>query len=272
MIGDVLLEGSSSESRVHKVMKYILLNEISKHNISIKDKTLEKYFGNRFADIYFRMKDGCEIVVEVQNSAISVNEIRNRMNDYNKNGIFVLWILNGDGKCCSSPKQPIDQIRTKMSPAEIFLHRIYGGRVYYIKLKERKKKISFFQVYGLHFSKTLEKKYRGMFKTPYGNFFIRDTHLIKIVDLKLLPIDFSGYKIARFYDKNFRNQCELELSSYIQESQFTEIDKRTLRKILKRYKKKFGMFILFYSLIRLQDSKKCNINSKVLSEIRKRVD
>ena len=272
MLEDLSLEGSSSESRVHKVMKHFLLNEIAKHNVLIKEKTVEKYFGNHFADIYFRMRNGNEIVVEVQNSAISVNEIKNRMNDYNTKGIHVLWILNGDGKCCFSPRQPIDQNRAKMSPAEIFLHRIYGGRVYYLKLKEKKKKETFFQLYGLHFSKTLRKRYRGMFKTRYGNFFIRDTHVIKIIDLKILNIDFSGYKIARFYDKNFRNQCELELSSSIQKSKLAEIDKRTLRKILKKYKRKFGKFTLFYCLIHLQDSNKCKINSKVLSEIRKRVD
>ncbi len=272
MLEDLSIEGSSSESRVHKLMKYYLLNKIAKHNILIKEKSLEKYFGNRYADIYFKMKNGIEIVVEVQNSAISVNEIRNRMNDYNKNGIFVLWILNGDGKCCFSPKQPIDQTEIKMSPAEIFLHRMYGGRVYYLKLKDKKKQASFFQLYGLHFSKTLEKKYRGMFKTLYGNFFIRDTHVIKITDLKLLQTDFSGYKIARFYDKNFRNHCELELNAFIHKFQLTEINKKTLGKIIKKYKIKFGKFILFYSLIRLQDSKKCKINGKVLSKIRKKVD
>lgn len=272
MLEDIAFEGSSSESRVHKAMKCILLNEIPEHNILINEKTTEKYFGNRFADIYFGMKDGGEIVVEVQNSAISVNEIKNRMIDYNKNGVHVLWILNGDGKCCFSPKQPIDQTRAKMSPAEIFLHRIYGGRVYYLKLKEKKKRNSLFQVYGLHFSKTLEKKHRGMFKTQYGNFFIRDTHFIQIADLKLLLTDFSGYKIARFYDKNFRNQCELELSLYIQKFQLLEINKRALRKILKQYKSKFGTFIIFYSLLRLRDSKNCKINNKILSEIRKKVD
>ncbi|MEJ2279851.1 MAG: hypothetical protein P8Y70_19215, partial [Candidatus Lokiarchaeota archaeon] len=104
----------------------------------------------------------------------------------------------------------------------------------------KKKKETFFQLYGLHFSKTLEKRYRGMFKTRHGNFFIRDTHLIKIADLKILNVDFSGYKIARFYDRNFRNQCELELNSYIQKFKLAEIDKRTLRKILKKYKRKFG--------------------------------
>ena len=272
MLEGLAFEGNSSESRVHKTMKYILLNEISKHNLLIKEKTTEKYFRNRFADLYFRMRDGGEIAVEVQNSAISVNEIKNRMNDYNKNGTHVLWILNGEGKCCFSPKQPNDQIHAKMSPAEIFLHRIYGGRVYYIKLKEKNKEISFFQVYGLHFSKTINKKYRGMFKTQYGNFFIRDTHFIHITDLKLLLISFSGYKIARFYDKGFRNQCKAELNSYIQESQLAEINKRSLGKILKQYKKKFGAFIIFYSLLRLQDLKKCNINDKILSEIRKKVE
>ena len=157
MLEDLALKGSSSESRDHKAMKYILLNEITKHDLLIKEKTTEKYFGNRFADIYFRMRNGTKIAVEVQNSAISVNEIKNRMNDYNKKGVHVLWILNGEGKCCFAPKQLIDQTRVKISPAEIFIHRIYGGRVYYIKLKEKKKKISFFQVYGLHFSTTLEK-------------------------------------------------------------------------------------------------------------------
>ena len=118
----------------------------------------------------------------------------------------------------------------------------------------------------------LLKKYRGMFKTPYGNFFIRDTHFIEITNLKLLPIDFSGYKIARFYDKNFRNQCESELMSYIQEFQLTEIDKKVLRKILKRYKRKFGTYIIFYSLLRLQDSKKCNVDETILTGLRKKLE
>ena len=105
----ISIKSTHSESQSHKAIKYLLLDHLYTKNNLIINRTLEKYFGNRFADVYFKLKDGHEIVIEVQNSKIPVNEIIKRTKDYNEKGAYVLWILHGEGKCAASAKYPRDQ-------------------------------------------------------------------------------------------------------------------------------------------------------------------
>ena len=138
----VSMKSTHSESQSHKLMKHLLHDFLYLNNNSIISRALEKYFGNRFADVYFKLKDGHEIVIEIQNSKISVKEIIKRTKDYNGKGAHVLWILHGEGKCAASAKYPRDQKQVKISPAEKFLHGMYGGRVYYMNISLRHKKPS----------------------------------------------------------------------------------------------------------------------------------
>ena len=66
---------AKSESFYHKAIKRLFFKYVSENNKDIIEKSLEKYLINRRADVYFRFKSGEEIVVEVQNSNITVKEI-----------------------------------------------------------------------------------------------------------------------------------------------------------------------------------------------------
>ncbi|MFX0000088.1 MAG: competence protein CoiA family protein [Candidatus Hodarchaeota archaeon] len=152
-----------SESFYHKAIKRLIFNYISENKKKIVEKSLEKYINNRRADVYFRLNSGEQIVVEVQNSKIQVKEIIERTKNYNSNGIYVLWILYGNGYCVASPKYPEDKKNVKISTVENFLHRMYGGRVYYVNFKFYENKTTISTPFALHFSFSLKKKNRKMF-------------------------------------------------------------------------------------------------------------
>jgi len=97
---------TKSESFAHKVIKQLIYAQIPKHNSHIVESSLEKYFEERRADVYFKFKSGEEVVVEIQNSRISSREITQRTKDYNLRDIYVLWILYGQGNCVGSIKIP----------------------------------------------------------------------------------------------------------------------------------------------------------------------
>ena len=86
---------TKSESFYHKAIKKLIFKYISEKNKNILDRSLEKLIDNRRADVYFKLKSGKQIVVEVQNSNITIKEIIDRTEYYNKNGIYIIWILHG---------------------------------------------------------------------------------------------------------------------------------------------------------------------------------
>ncbi|MFX1409232.1 MAG: competence protein CoiA family protein [Promethearchaeota archaeon] len=200
----LLVKSSSSESWNHKAIKSLLCESISEKDKNIFEQSLEKYFNNRRADVYFKLHSGQEIAVEVQNSKISVKEIIRRTEDYNKKGIYVLWILNGEGSCVASPKFPKDEKGIRISTAESFLHRIYAGRVYYVNLNITKKKIAIYPPFALHFSYSSKKKYQRIFHTKYYSYFIRNANYSLIPSWSLLCVNYNGFKLARFYDKSVK--------------------------------------------------------------------
>jgi competence CoiA-like predicted nuclease len=263
------LKNTHSESQSHKAMKYLLNDFLSSTNNSIIDRSLEKYFGNRFADIFFKLKGGYEVVVEVQNSNISVNEIRQRTKDYNEKGAYVLWILHGEGKCTPSFKYPKDQKHVRISPAEVFLHGMYGGRVYYANI-DLKKNPSISAFFALHYSKPMKKNLRNKFKTQFYSYYIRDAHHVSLPNFKTLCTTFSGYKIARFYDKNFKSILKSEIKSFCQERNEV-ITKTIMRKIIRKFHKKFGKFLIFEVMMDLVKEKRIIFDTKLLKKIKKKM-
>lgn len=263
------LKSTHSESQSHKVMKHLLLDFLYSKNKSIIDRALEKYFGNRFADVYFKLKDGHEIVIEVQNSNISVKEIIKRTKNYNEKGAHVLWVLHGEGKCGASLKYPQDQKQTRISPAEIFLHGMYGGRVYYININ-LKKTPSITAFFALHYSKPMKKNLRKKFKTRFDSYYIRDTHHVRLSNFNLLCTTFSGYKIARFYDKNIKILLKSCITSYCQE-QFKVINKAVIKQIIKKFRKQFGKYLIFDVILDLTEEKKVDVDAKILKKIKKKI-
>ncbi|MFX1314662.1 MAG: competence protein CoiA family protein [Promethearchaeota archaeon] len=227
----LLFKSSSSESWHHKAIKFLLCKNISEKDKNVIEQSLEKYFNNRRADIYFKLHSGQEIAVEVQNSKISVKEIIRRTEDYNKKGIYVLWILNGKGHSVVSPKFPKDEKCIRISTTELFLHRIYAGRVYYVNLNITKQKVAIYPPFALHFSYSSKKKYQQMFHTKYYNYFIKNANYSLIPSWNLLCVNYNGFKLARFYDKSIKRILKEEiLNNIIREKSKHCLDRRLLFK------------------------------------------
>ena len=205
------LPPTESEDRDHEVIKNFVYKQVLKHDARTKiyKASLEKYFGTRRADVYFKYKSGKEAVVEVQNSPMSSKEITKRTQDYNKKGIHVLWILNGQGKCVGSPKSPEHEKDKRISPAEMRLHQLHGGRVYYVNVNRENGKISPTRPFALHFSNS-EEYSPTLFKKGHEYFFIRNVNFTIIPKWDLAFNSYHSreldvpYRLARFYDKNLK--------------------------------------------------------------------
>ncbi|NHJ21673.1 MAG: hypothetical protein EAX91_12065 [Candidatus Lokiarchaeota archaeon] len=269
---EISLISTPAESYSHKAIKLFLYKYIYENDKQVEVRSLEKFFGNRFADVYFRLKDGQEIAVEVQNSKISPKEIINRFNDYNKLGVYVLWILYGEGKCVASHKYPNNAKLVKISLAEKTLHHIYGGRVYYVNLDFRDNKISLQHPFALHFSKPFQKKFRGIFKARYDSYFYRDSIFTMIPNWNLMCTKFSGYKIARFYDKNLKIVLKEKVKKiYDGEKTKSRNDKKILQVLLDTFEKNYGRYMVFYVIFELLNENKIEFCRKVQVRIRKKI-
>ncbi|MFW9950162.1 MAG: competence protein CoiA family protein [Candidatus Thorarchaeota archaeon] len=268
---EISLISTPAESYYHRAIKLFLYKYIYENDKSVVEKSLEKFLGNRFADVYLQLKTGQEIAIEVQNSKISPKEIIERINDYNAQGIYVLWILYGEGKCVASLKYPINAKRVKISLAENTLHRIYGGRVYYVNLDVRNNKASLQTPFALHFSKPIKKKWRGVFKTRYDSYFIRDSIFKQITSWNLLCTEYSGYKIARFYDKNLKSILkEKILNIYYKEKKAKTKEKRIIKTMLREFEKKYGQYMIYYVIIELHNEGKVEFCRKVIKKLQKK--
>ena len=222
--------------------------------------------------IYFRFYNGKEVVVEIQNSYISVSEIKKRTKDYNDLGIYVLWILYGEGKCVGSYKYPKDTIETRISMAENYLFQMYGGRVYYVNLKVKRKVVKVSDIFALYLTKPFKKTKRRLFKGRYSYFYLRDTIHTQIKNLSLLCTEFSESKIARFYDKNIKRTLKDQIKSFYRAQMNLNTDKRKiLRLIVSRFNKKYGLFLIYNALIELHNDKSLNFSSKTINKLQKNI-
>lgn len=89
--------------------------------IDVSDLEMERDFGVSVADVYFKV-DRVKVAVEIQQSAIGVNDIHQRTINYRHLGIYVLWAGMIDN-VLSETYQP--------RAWERWLHTLYFGRVYY---------------------------------------------------------------------------------------------------------------------------------------------
>ena len=277
---------SHSESFYHKSIKQLVFKVIVEKDRRIIESSLEKCFNNRRADVYFKFKDGKQVVVEVQHSKISVKEVIERTREYNRLNIHVLWILHGNGACVASPKLSRDMRELKISPVENFLHEMYGGRVYYVIVKEKNEKLSITPPFALHFSLPSKKKKQGPFKEKYWIYYIRNAHYTKIPNWNLSSIKYRGFKIARFYDKNVKIKLQGEIFEYIKDITRKECrnckilfkklrrcvldqncsfmpymsKKRTVKRVLRRFKSKYGEDLVLKALKGLIEQKRLFFN------------
>jgi len=287
----VLTHSTKSESFSHKAIKRLIFKYISENNKNIVEKSLEKYIDNRRSDVYFKMKSGKQVVVEVQNSNISLKELINRTEHYTKNEIHVLWILYGQGACVASPKFPEDKKNVKVSMVENFLHGMYGGRVYYVNINFHKDKTTISVPYALHFSLSSIKKYRKMFRSKFESYYVKNVNFSKIPSWNLLCVKYNDFNIARFYDKNVKrvlkekismfliqkknrncNNCRvkfknLRICTMADDCKFRQFkDKKLIKLILANFSNKYGKSIIIESLFELIKERKLDINKKYIKK------
>jgi competence CoiA-like predicted nuclease len=261
----LLFESSSSESWQHKAIKYLLYKTISKEDRNIREKSLEKYYNNRRADIYFKLHSGQEIVIEVQNSNISVKEIIKRTEDYNKKGIYVLWILHGEGNCVASTKIPKDKKKIRISTTEYFLHKMYGGRVYYVNLNTSRQQLRIATPFALHFSYPSKKKYRKLVRARYNSYFIRNTNYCLIPSWSLLCVKYNGFKIARFYDKSMTRVLKDSIADFIIKNTKKNCSNKKLIKItIKCFNEKYGKYFILQSILNLIKERKIDFKKNYI--------
>ncbi|MFX0022366.1 MAG: competence protein CoiA family protein [Candidatus Hermodarchaeota archaeon] len=263
---------AKSESFYHKAIKRLFFKFISDSNKKIIEKSLEKYVNNRRADVYFKLNSGEEIVIEVQNSKISVKEIIERTKHYNNAGMYVLWILYGNGACVASPKSAEDKNDVKISIVENFLFGIYGGRVYYVNLKFYKDKITISPPFALYFSYSSSKKNHRIFRSKYESYYIKNVNYAKISSWNLLCVDYNGYKLARFYDKNIKRILKEKVSAFYHiTSENHKTDKKLLKSICNNFKNKYGISLILIAIIELYQDKRIRFNQKIIKKIKRKI-
>jgi competence protein CoiA len=117
----VFCEYGKGESDIHRKCKETIFDSL-RQNQPIHDCELEKDFGKVVPDVFF-LVGNTKVAIEVQISNLTMAHIIERTKEYNKLGIYVLWLpifndaLNAKNY---SPKQ-----------WEKWLHATYFGRVYY---------------------------------------------------------------------------------------------------------------------------------------------
>jgi len=269
---------SKSESFAHKVIKQLLYKKILENNSDIIEASLEKYFKSRRADVYFKFNSGQEVVVEIQNSPITSKEITARTKDYNTRGIYVLWILYGDGKCVGSPKNPTHIKNLKISPAEIRLHQLYRGRVYYVNIKYGEEKIIATLPFGLHFTNS-DSISPILFRKGFESFFVRNVNFAYIPNWNILFTTYNNYKIARFYDQNINHTIMKKLRDFAIRNNVIRnksyIKSKKTRKFFKLICKvlgdEYGKIFIINTLLRLINKKKLILNEGYLRKYESRL-
>jgi len=212
--------------------------------------------------------------VEIQHSNISSKEIVERTREYNQQGIFVLWILHGKGNAVASPKFPEHKKDVKISPVEKYLHKMYGGRVYYINVNEYIHKTTITFPFAIHYSLS-DKKPRKSFRKNYEYFYYRNSNYNMINSWKLLCADYNGFKLARFYDKNIKIALKNQILNFVQnyEKIYTlnyekkSNTKKLVKNIFNEFKSEYGKAIIIESIFLLKDN--IQINDKYIHKIKK---
>ena len=249
------INSGKPEQSFHKTVQQLCYETIPQENKQIEHISLEKIINKRRADIFIEESTGETIVIEIQNSPLKIDELIQRTNDYNKEHIYVLWILNGQGPCVASPKFPQDKRNVKISGLENYLHGMYGGRVYYINTDCN---TNSFTLFALHFSPSDTKKYhKKRFREKYTTYYIKNAHFSHIPDWNFLCKNFSRFKIARFYDKNFTSILKRKIETYLVEcSKNLSSRKKRKKAVLKEFKSKYGKYYVLDTLFYVMSKNK----------------
>jgi len=195
------IDDNKSESFEHLRIKKFLSENLSLNNDILEIKE-EFPLGDRIADIYVKLASGKEVVIEIQHSKILEEDLIQRTKDYTEMGYYTLWLLDG----LSHDRHPrIDEVFA--SKAELFLHGIYKGRVYFLNASKFEGIIS--SVYPLHYTYLQEVR-----KARHGGYsYFRRSPTSKslvpglVPSLELTTFRNKGFKLAGFHDPNVKEQC-----------------------------------------------------------------
>ena len=228
-----------SESFEHlRIKEYFYENLQIDNEIDVIKK--EYPIGNRKADVYCKLANGKEIVVEIQHSMILTKDLLQRTKEYNEYNCYVLWIFNGS----SFERYPKIEDNIPYLSFEKCSHMLYRGRVYYINMT---KYGIYSPVYPLHFANYYERK-----ASNYGfRYYRKSTNKKTVIPSNIPSLIFKtfknkGYKLAGFYDENIRKSCIRELKQFLIE--YADIDKEINNiKKLNPHQKKLFIIIAIYS-------------------------
>ncbi|MFX1268109.1 MAG: competence protein CoiA family protein [Promethearchaeota archaeon] len=237
-----------SESVEHiKIKKYLYDNIPIVNSIKIIEQ--EHRIGDQIIDLFVELEDRKKIAIEIQHSKIYKKDLLNRTRNYNQKGIFVLWILNGNGPYYY--RIPKNEQGVIISSSERELHSMYHGRVYYINMaKER----IIAPIYALNFSSYYEKR-----KNQYGTIHYRKSSIKRsvvwnpIYSLRLHTFKSKGFQLARFTDQNLKLKCQNDLIRLLnafvtyqcKTSRTLKIPGLSLGFIIRKFSKTYGTFLLF---------------------------
>lgn len=250
-----LIEMSLENKKYSETIDHLLIKNFFYDNIPMANDITtieqEKKIENRIADIFIKLNNGKKIVIEIQHSKISKSDLMQRTKEYNQEGIYVLWVLDGNGPYDRKPKTESEMF---ISISEKELHKMYRGRVYYINAADTG---ILAPVYALHFPPYFEKK-RSSFGYEYykQSKTKRSGVYYEISSLQLNLFRNKGFKLARFFDKNIKQQCISEvvyfLNAFISFQSKKPIEAKRLCPdglllgvVIQKFYLKYGLYLLF---------------------------
>lgn len=252
------------ETIEHKKMKDYWYTIFPKFN-EVKSRHKEFWFEDQVADVYFELRDGKKVAIECQNSPITADKLIMRSKKYADKGIYVLWIFNGSGMCVSEVKKPCNIDKVRVLKEEKRVHNLYSGRIYYMNVIGDEVHE---EPYPIHFSPYFEnqkldtnifgrdKYYKEFQSATVGNMF----------SYKILCIDYNGYKLARFMDKNVSIACKDSLIVCLHEICLKQAEEKGLdanqelklpvNSVISLVQEEFGYFLPYLILKRSKTIKK----------------
>jgi hypothetical protein len=249
-----------SKSKQAESFEHIRIKEFFYENIPLDNEidVIKKEYsiGNRKADIYCKLINGKEIVVEIQHSMILSKDLLQRTKEYNEHNCHVLWVFNGS----SFERYPKIENNIHYMSFEKCSHMLYRGRVYYINMT---KYGIHSPVYPLHFANFYERK-----NSNYGFRYYRKSAIKKsIVPGNVPSLGFKtfknkGYKLAGFYDENMRKCCIQEITQLLNDYRCIDEEIKDIKKlnphqkkifiILATYIPRYGLHLIYNVLLHLK--------------------
>ncbi|MFX1356410.1 MAG: competence protein CoiA family protein [Promethearchaeota archaeon] len=247
----------NSNSKISESFEHLRIKEYLNTNLPQDNPVtriiLEYCIGKRIADIYLKLKDGKEIIIEIQRSKIKVEDIKQRTKEYNDNDLYVIWILDG----ISFNKYPCYEEGISLTKIEKELHKMYRGRVYYMNTKKDR---IITPLFPLHFAPYYECRKITPNFCVYSKSKINSTIIPgTLTSLNITTFRNYGYKLARFLDPNVRNLCyeaignflknfSNEISHFKNSASFSSnlnIKKTLLYVAVRKFEPIFGLHLLY---------------------------